>query len=292
MLLINNVEYIPSHFPDGTLCMLNMPFLGITSTVNITWKYDNDAELVALEYIVAHIRENYPTIKNIFLNLPYIPNARMDRIDPACQNEQVFTLKYFAQIINRLNFAKVFVLDPHSSVSMGLIDRVTELPVAEFVKNAIQEIKKVNDGDIVIYTPDAGAYKRYSSLLKSLNIPFIYGEKIRNFANGKIEGLRVITNELDIKGKTVLMIDDIIAHGGTFYYSALELQKLGVGKIFAYATHTENSIFDTEQKDGNTELKSKFLKMIYQGDVETLFTTDTIFRGTSDSHIKVFCLNW
>lgn len=292
MLLINNEEYIPSHFPDGTFCMLNMPYLGPTNQVNITWKYDNDAELVALEYIVAHIRENYPTIKNIFLNLPYIPNARMDRIDPTCQNEQVFTLKYFAQIINRLNFAKVFVLDPHSSVSMGLIDRVAEFPVAEFVKNAIQEIKKVNAGDIVIYTPDAGAYKRYSSLLKSLNIPFIYGEKVRNFANGKIEGLRVITNDLDIKGKTVLMIDDIIAHGGTFYYSALELQKLGVSKIFAYATHTENSIFDTEQKDGNTDFKSKFLKMIYQGDVETLFTTDTIFRGTSDNHIKVFCLNW
>ena len=292
MLLINNVEYNPSHFPDGTFCMLNMPIIGPQSHIYITWKYDNDAELVALQYIVNHIRENYPTVKDIFLNLPYIPNARMDRVDPACKNEQVFTLKYFAQIINSMNFAKVFVLDPHSNVSMALIDRVAEYPVVEFVKQAIDEIKKNCSNDIVIYTPDAGAYKRYSAMLKTLNIPFIYGEKVRDFATGKIEGLKVVTNDIDLTDKVILMVDDIIAYGGTFYYSALELQKLGVEKIFAYATHTESSIFETEEKDGNTVLKSKFLKMIYQGEVDTLFTTDTIFRGSTDEHIKVFYVNW
>ena len=288
MIFINNIEYKLKTFPDGTLCMLDMPSIDLCPFVNITWKYDKDSELVALQYIVYHIRENYPLIKDIYLNLPYIPNARMDRVDSACKNEQVFTLKYFAKIINSLNFSKVYVLDPHSNVSMALIDCVSELPVCEFVKQAIKEIKNNSNEDIIIYTPDAGAYKRYSALLKTLNIPFIYGEKIRNFANGKIEGLKVITNDLDIKGKTILMIDDIIAYGGTFYYSAEELKKQSVGKIFAYATHTENSILEMDHTKEPPELKSKFLKMIYEGEIEKLFTTDTIYRGSSDEHIKVF----
>ena len=38
------------------------------------------------------------------------------------------------------------------------------------------------------------------------------------------------------------MIDDIISYGGTMYYSAKKLKELGVGKIYAYATHVENSL--------------------------------------------------
>lgn len=292
MILINHTEYTLKHFPDGTFCMLDMPVINNQQPyIYITWKYDNDSELVALQYIVAYIRENYHNIKDIYLNLPYIPNARMDRIDPACKAEQVFTLKYFAQIINNMNFSKVFVLDPHSNVSMALINQVSEFPVSEFVKRTLDMIKKETDDEIVIYTPDAGAYKRYSSLLKTLNIPFIYGEKVRNFSNGKIEGLRVITNDMDITGKSILMIDDIIAYGGTFYYSAQELKKLGVNKIYAYATHTENSIMELDTSKEPAELKSKFLKMVYQSDIERLYTTDTIYRGKTDKHIQVFTVN-
>jgi ribose-phosphate pyrophosphokinase len=171
---------------------------------------------------------------------------------------------------------------------MALFDRVHEIPIKNIISAVVEDIKKQDvDTEIVIYTPDAGAYKRYSSLLKTLGIPFVYGEKMRDFATGKIEGLRVITNGLDLKGKTVLMIDDIIAYGGTFYYSAQELKKQGVKKIYAYASHTENSILEMDTTKETPELKSKFLKMIYQGEVERLFTTNTIFRQASSEHINV-----
>lgn len=294
MILINNTEYKPTTFPDGTFCMLNMPALGAQNYIYITWKYDNDAELVALQYIVSHIRENYSVIDKIFLVMPYIPNARMDRVDPNCKAEQVFTLKYFANIINSMNFAQVIVLDPHSTVSVALLNNVVELDVSTYVNTSINNIIEdfnVNRDNLIIYTPDAGAYKRYSSLLKKLNIPFIYGEKIRDFATGKIEGLRIITNGMDLSGKTILMVDDIIAYGGTFFYSAQELKNQGVAKIFAYATHTENSIFELDYSKEPPVFKSKFLKMIYSGEVERLYTTDTIFRGSSDNHIKVIQSN-
>lgn len=300
MIKVNGLNINVNKFPDGTVCMLDFPDLDATFTAfsstdlqfKISWFYDNDSELVVLQYIVSHLRENYPDVKSFKLFMPYIPNARMDRVDPSCKSEQVFTLKYFANIINSMHFDKVYVLDPHSSVSVALINNVVEYPVYDIIDDVITNIKSFNNKpelDIVIYTPDAGAYKRYSSLLKNLGLPFIYGEKMRDFATGKIEGLRIITNDLDLKGKTILMIDDIIAYGGTFYYSAQELRKMGVGKIYAYATHTENSILELDTKS-NVEgvLKSKFLKMIYMNEVEKLYTTNTIFRGHSDdSHITV-----
>lgn len=292
MINVNGYKINLNRFPDGTLCMLDFPrLLSIMrhdSRIVIEWYYDDDYELVALQYIMAHLRENYPLCRNYVLFMPYIPNARMDRIDPTEKEQQVFTLKFFASIINSLNFNAVYVFDPHSTVSMALIDRVHEIPIKHIISDVVEDIKKQNiDTDIVIYTPDAGAYKRYSSLLKTLGIPFVYGEKMRDFATGKIEGLRVITNGLDLKGKTVLMIDDIIAYGGTFYYSAQELKKQGVGKIYAYASHTENSILELDTTKDPAELKSKFLKMIYQGEVERLFTTNTIFRQHSSEHINV-----
>ena len=79
---------------------------------------------------------------------------------------------------------------------------------------------------------------------------------------------------LDLTGKTILMIDDIIAYGGTMFYGAHKLKEIGVGKIYAYATHTELSILD--EKEG------KLKKALEVGVVEQLFTTDSIFTGKHD----------
>ncbi len=59
------------------------------------------------------------------LLLPFIPGARQDRINPA--GDFLFTLKSVAQMINARNFDQVVVLDPHSNVATGLIDRCRDL---------------------------------------------------------------------------------------------------------------------------------------------------------------------
>ena len=78
----------------------------------------------------------------------------------------------------------------------------------------------------------------------------------------------------DFKGKTVLMIDDIISYGGSLYYSALKLKELGVGKIYAYATHTENSVLDPE--------KGTLIKLLRNGTIEKLYTTNSIYTGNEE----------
>jgi ribose-phosphate pyrophosphokinase len=114
----------------------------------------------------------------------------------------------------------------------------------------------------------------------------VYGQKVRNWETGKIEGLEVMDKDghkLDdgnpLSGKSVLMIDDIISYGGTMYYSAKKLKELGAERIFAYATHVENSILDPE--------KGTFVKCLDDGTVDKLYTTDSIFTK-SHKKIKLF----
>ena len=134
--------------------------------------------------------------------------------------------------------------------------------------------------DMYVYFPDAGAMKRYSDLKCFSKLTLIYGEKKRNWETGKIEGLKIKDRNGDnldenaLVGKTVLMIDDIISYGGTFYYSAKALKEHGAKEIFAYASHTENSILDKEN--------GTFIKCLEDGTVTTLFTSTSLYNGKHD----------
>ena len=82
----------------------------------ITWLYESDDELFSLICLTRNLQDNGRT--DIDLYMPYIPHARQDRVHDF---RDVFTLKYFCEIINSLNFTTVIVLDPHSDVSYDII---------------------------------------------------------------------------------------------------------------------------------------------------------------------------
>ena len=135
-----------------------------------------------------------------------------------------------------------------------------------------------------IYFPDEGACKRYSDLFPFKKNTLI-GHKVRDWETGKIQGLRISSPEGHefedghFMGCRVIMIDDIISYGGTLAYSADELKKLGFKNIYAYATHTENSILDPE--------KGTLLKRLEDGTVDHIYTTCSTFSGSHDK-ITVF----
>ena len=136
---------------------------------------------------------------------------------------------------------------------------------------------------VVLFYKDMKAFRR---------VDMIYGQKQRNWETGDILGLDImdknggvinpvvnpIWQENPFKGKTILMVDDIISYGGTLYHSAMKLKELGAENIYAYATHTENSVLDDE--------KGTFKKCLDDGTVKILFTTSSIFHGKHPS-IKI-----
>ena len=231
----------PTDFPDGTKLIKFCP--DNSNPITITWLYDNDDELFQLIALTQHLKEKGI---EVYLNMPYVPNARMDRVKG---NDEVFTLKYFANVINWLGFKGVKICNPHSTVSEALFDRVVVDfdCVKEDVTNILFGLNGVTQFNAnVLFFPDAGSLKRYGDMFKGLNIPFAYGEKNRDWKTGKILGLNVISNGIDLTGKKILVVDDISSKGGTFFHSANELKKLGVNEVALYVTHCENTILDGE----------------------------------------------
>lgn len=259
-------------FPDGTPRInLNVNELGayFSNGIEIDWKYENDDEMFYLLLIKRHLEEHLPSDTDVELFLLYVPNARMDRTK---NTDEVFTLKYFCDFINSLGFSNVYVLDPHSDVSVALLNRCVVLTPEKYIRDVFHSMKVTNN--VVLYFPDSSAAKRYSELFP--DISYCYGEKKREWKTGKILGLDVRTNGIDLSEKTILMIDDIISYGGSLFYSAKELKKYNPYKIYAYATHTENSVLDKE--------KGTLIKALENNTVERLFTTNSLF---TDEHEKI-----
>ena len=250
MIKVNGVEISPEKFPDGTY-KLKLQRFG-EDHFCVTWLYDGEHELPTLIYIASHLR-NYGC-REMILYMPYIPNARMDRVK---DKSEVFTLKYFADIINGLFFDKVFVLDPHSNVATALIDRVYIVQPKEYIKRAIRDTMQ---NDLMMVYPDEGAMKRYSGMIRA---PYLFGIKKRDWETGNIEGLSIVGNKPDDM-KSALICDDICSRGGTFYYTAKALQTMGFENIYLYVTHCENTILSGD--------------LIDSGLLKGIFTTSSIFR--------------
>lgn len=266
MVKIENEVVTIGHFPDGTLLVKEEVPVNFEDyrEATVEWLFENNEELVTLIYLVKHLRSNGVT--NLYLKMPYIPNARQDRVKT---DEDVFTLKYFAGVINWLDFDSVTVLDPHSPVSEALINNIVIKNPENLVRKVITQIEKDKD-EIVMFYPDEGAMKRYSGLIDK---PYAFGIKKRQWETGEINGLDVAGMTGLIAGNKVIIVDDICSRGGTFYHSAKKLKELGAKEIYLYVSHCENTILDGE--------------VLSSGLIERVFTTNSIFTKEHEK-VEVF----
>ena len=261
MIQLNEHIIGNDRFPDGTLLM-KLPFSPKPSN-EIRWHYENDAELFKLICLVKAMREMYKGVR-IDLFMPYLPNARQDRVK---NPEDVFTLKYFCEVINSLEFDTVFVTDVHSNVGLALLDRVREIKPWGQIHNALTKITFMETGDVMheareecyknllLFYPDEGAMKRYSG---EMGMPYIFGVKDRDWKTGQIKRLNLAGDVSMIEGKNILIIDDICSKGGTFYYAAKELKEAGAANIYLYVTHCENTIYEGELLKEDSLIKHIF----------------------------------
>lgn len=254
MIVVGGVVIEQNKFPDNTLFMRfdpNGAEFDCRGNLLIEWYYENDAELFSLICVKRHLDRVY-SYSNVILYMPYIPHARMDRVK---SDSDVFTLKYFCEVINSLNFQIVHVHDAHSNVSLALLNNVVDEGVDYYVKNAI-DLSKAE----ALFFPDEGAMKRYSD---RFNKPYAFGMKKRDWQTGKILGLDIINSE-NIVGKDVLIVDDICSRGGTFYHSAKALKAAGAKSVSLYVTHLEETVFSGDLPNSNL--------------IDHIYTTKSLFQ--------------
>lgn len=258
------------NYPDGTMKIDLFPFWNdVCRRIDIIWHYENELEQMQLYYLASSLKEYAPNAQMRLL-MPYLPNARMDRVH---SETEVFTLKYFCRFINSMGFDKVTVLDAHSSVGVALLDRVENLSPEKYIIRAMERAGFSLDKDYLFF-PDEGSMKRYSELFKARHVGF--GIKKRDWATGKILGLEVEGD--DPAGKNIFIIDDICAYGGTVYYSAKKLKELGCGDISVFFSHCENSIAQG--------------KLFSCGMISNIYTTNSICTLPENDILKIIELEF
>ena len=225
MIKINGIPVELKTFNDGTYRLQN---LSPSAIKDITWCYNNEQEFMALYYITSHAKEagHHP-----LLNLPYVPNGRMDRTK---QINEVFTLKYFCNLINSLDFKQVNIFDPHSYVTTALLNHVNVITPDP----QIDDLLDIYD-NATLFFPDEGAMKRY---YHNTDVPYAFGVKVRDWETQKIESLKIAGSKRIIAGHDIIICDDILSRGSTLYAAARQLKDMGAKNIYVWVSHCENTV--------------------------------------------------
>ncbi len=161
--------------------------------------------------------------------IPYYGYARADR---KTAGRESITAKLAANIITEAGANRVLAMDLHSAQIQGYfdipMDHVFGSPVL------IDYLRSKNLPDLVVVSPDVGGVARARAFAKKLDdAPLAIIDKRRQVHN-VAEVLNVIG---DVRGKTAVVVDDIIDTGGTLTEGARLLRQEGARQVYACATH-------------------------------------------------------
>ena len=170
--------------------------------------------------------------RHITAVVPYYGYARQDR---KTRGREPITSKLVADLMTTAGITRVVTMDLHAGQIQGFFDiPVDHLGSASIIAKYINEKKAKSDmGDIVVVSPDLGGVTRARNLADRVNAPIAIIEK-RRPRPGVAEVMNVIG---DIKGKTCILVDDIVDTAGSLCGGAKALKEMGAAKVYAACAH-------------------------------------------------------
>ena len=192
--------------------------------------------------------------KSITAVIPYFGYARQDRkVVPRTS----ISAKVVSNLISMAGANRVVTVDLHAGQIQGFfdipVDNLFTTPLfARFIKKSFKNKK------LICVSPDVGGVQRTRGLATKLKTDLAIIDK-RRPKPGKSQVMNLIG---DVRGKTCLIVDDIIDSGGTIVNAAEVLKRKGATEIYVFITHGVLS--------GDASRKIKDSK------IKKLFITDTI----------------
>lgn len=160
--------------------------------------------------------------------IPYYGYARQDRKAKA---RDPITAKLVADLITAAGADRVLTMDLHAAQLQGYfnipVDHLLGVPIlAKYYST--QDLD-----DLTVVSPDLGSVTRARKFADRLHAPIAIIDKRRPRAN-VAEVMNIIG---DVKGKTALLVDDMIDTAGTIVLGARALMEAGAKKVLACCTH-------------------------------------------------------
>lgn len=164
----------------------------------------------------------------IIVVIPYFGFARQDRKD----NPRVaIGAKLIANLLEASGITRIMTMDLHSDQIQGFFD----VPVDHLYASAIfmPYLENLKVDNLTMASPDTGGTRRANAYAKHLDSELVICYKQRKKAN-VIESISVIG---EVKGKDVVLVDDIIDTAGTLTKAAEMMMEQGANSVRAICTH-------------------------------------------------------
>ncbi len=237
-------------FPDGELytCVLD-DFAG--KEVTIIQSTVNDSDFISLLQLIDACSE----AAQINVVIPYMGYARQDK---QFKKGEPISARVIARAIKADN---VFTVNIHNESILDYFDaKATNLDATPMLGRYIKNMKFKKP---IIIAPDDGAIPLARNASKDLGIDYDFLEKTR--LSG--ETVSIQPKNVEVKGRDVIIIDDIISTGGTMAETISLLAQQGAHEVFTACVHPVFS--------NNAILK------LFRAGVKGIIATDTIDRGVS-----------
>lgn len=237
-------------FPDGELYMRILDDIA-GEEVTVIQSTMSDSDFVALLLLIDACGE----AAKINVVIPYMGYARQDK---RFERGEPISAHAMARAIKADN---VFTINIHApSILEHFEARATNLDATPMIGKYIKNLKLKNP---LIVAPDDGAIALARNASKDLGIDCDFLEKKR------LSGEKVIIQpkNIPVKGRDVIIIDDIISTGGTMAETIALLKKQGANEVFAACVHPV--------------LSSNAILRLFRAGVKGIIATDTIDRGVS-----------
>ncbi|MGV3612726.1 MAG: ribose-phosphate pyrophosphokinase [Fluviicola sp.] len=166
--------------------------------------------------------------RKIIAVIPYFGFARQDRKD---KPRVAIGAKLIANMLMAAGVDRVMTMDLHADQIQGFF----EVPVDHLFASTLffNEMKALDNGNLIMAAPDAGGAKRANAYAKKLDTGLAICHKHRKKAN-EVAEMTVIG---DVAGKDVILVDDMCDTAGTLTKAAELFMDKGAKSVRAFCTH-------------------------------------------------------
>ena len=214
-------------FPDGEskVTLQKIPKKSVILVVQSTYP-PVDTNLLQTLSIISQVRK---ISSRTFAIIPYMGYARQDK---QFLSGEVITMSVVAKMLQSVGAKKVIVVDIHSNTALNHFNIPTENVSA--IPELAKYFKKLNLKNPLVVSPDMGGYSRSKKFASLLKTDFIVLKKHRDRKTGRVS---IQTAKVDVQGKDLILVDDIISTGGSIIKAAQFLKKQKCKRVFVACTH-------------------------------------------------------
>jgi ribose-phosphate pyrophosphokinase len=194
--------------------------------------------------------------KNIILLCPCYPYARQDKKDKA---RAAISAKVVADLFEAKGIKRIVATELHNPCIQGFFGKsVDNLYTMDLIVDWLREDEFEGEphDNYVVISPDEGGFKRGSVFADKLGLPFLAMSKQRDYSQKNVVSKNVLLGDSDVlKGKTAIILDDMLDTGGTAIQTIWLLVELGAKDVIICVTHGVLSGNAVERIEGCERLK-------------------------------------